>query len=89
MAFELINALQKRLVWLALLIISVIIPLDNRVFNFANPAQIAMDFDYLVLMDLVVVFVVRQHGLLRRVAETRWEPLNTAQVEYALHVEVV
>jgi len=48
-----------------------------------------MDFDYLVLMDLVVVFVVRQHGLLRRVAETRWEPLNTAQVEYALHVEVV
>jgi len=48
-----------------------------------------MDFYYLILMGLMVIFIVSQHCLLRRHAQARREPLNTAQVEHPLHVEVI
>ena len=88
-SFQFIDCFHKGLIWLTLLVITMVVPLDYRVFNFANTAQIAVDLHNLVLVLMMVILIICQDGLLGWNAHPGREPINTTEVKNSLHVEVV
>ena len=59
-----------------LLEVTTVVPLDYRVFDFANPTQVTVDLHYLVRMLLVVVLIIRENCLLGRLLEVGLEPFD-------------
>lgn len=64
-----------------------IVPFTNRVFNFANSAEIAMYFhdSIVIFCEMMMVFVVSQYSFLSWISEIRFEPFNWIEFEQTLH----
>ena len=72
-----------------LLIVSIVVPLYDCVFDLADATQITVNFRYFIRNQVVSVFIIGQHVLLSRRAQTRMEPLHTAQVQHSLHARKI